>query len=116
MPNSPAFRVSFTPEFKRSLRLLAKRYRHIKSDLTPLLDELSFGQLPGNIIQGCGVEVYKVSLKNSDISKGKSAGYRVVYLLKKSRVEIVLLAIYSKSDQGSISAAQIRRIMTPPGL
>jgi mRNA-degrading endonuclease RelE of RelBE toxin-antitoxin system len=111
MPSSPACRVTFTPEFKRNLRLLAKRYRHIKSDLTPLLDELRCGQLPGALIPGCGVEVYKVRLKNSDIQKGKSAGYRVVYYLKTSR-ETVLLTIYSKSDQGTVSAAEIRRIIT----
>jgi hypothetical protein len=37
-PASP-LQVTFTPEFKRNLRQLAKKYRHIKSDLQPILDQ-----------------------------------------------------------------------------
>ena len=39
MPSdSPSpLQISFTPEFKRNLRQLAKKYRHIKSDLQPIL-------------------------------------------------------------------------------
>jgi len=29
--------ISYTPEFKRNLRRLAKKYRQIRSDLDPLL-------------------------------------------------------------------------------
>ena len=43
MPSDPAspLHVAFTPEFKRNLRQLAKKYRHIKSDLQPILDQLA---------------------------------------------------------------------------
>jgi len=46
-PASP-LQVTFTPEFKRNLRQLAKKYRHIKSDLQPLLDRLAGGSKPGD--------------------------------------------------------------------
>ncbi|MFT5144317.1 MAG: mRNA-degrading endonuclease RelE of RelBE toxin-antitoxin system [Rhodothermales bacterium] len=30
--------VRFTPEFKRNLRHLAKKYRHIRSDVQPIIN------------------------------------------------------------------------------
>ena len=39
MANEP-LPVEYTPEFKRSLRLLAKRYRHIHDDIQPIIDRL----------------------------------------------------------------------------
>ena len=59
---------------------------------------------------GAGI-VYKVRLKNSDVQKGKSGGYRALYYLK-SQNKIVLVAIYSKSDRTDIDAATIVAIIT----
>jgi mRNA-degrading endonuclease RelE of RelBE toxin-antitoxin system len=83
MPNEPVLpppvEVRFTPEFKRNIRQLAKKYRRIKTDVQPLLDELGQGQTPGDQIPGVQYEVFKVRVKNSDSGKGKSGGYRVIY-------------------------------------
>jgi len=51
MPNEadpPPVRVKYTPEFKRNLRQLAKRYKRIKTDVQPLLDALEQGETPGD--------------------------------------------------------------------
>jgi mRNA-degrading endonuclease RelE of RelBE toxin-antitoxin system len=37
--------VEYTPEFKRNLRILAKKYRHIRSDIQPVLDQLQAGEV-----------------------------------------------------------------------
>jgi hypothetical protein len=37
MPGEPVS-ISFTLEFKRNLRALAKKYRYIRSDIQPLID------------------------------------------------------------------------------
>jgi mRNA-degrading endonuclease RelE of RelBE toxin-antitoxin system len=102
--------VVFTPEFKRNLRQLAKKYRHIRNDLQSLLDELAKGSKPGDQITGIQHEVFKVRVGNSDARKGKSGGYRVIYHVKGEEA-IVLITIYSKSDQADVSAAEIRRII-----
>jgi mRNA-degrading endonuclease RelE of RelBE toxin-antitoxin system len=102
----------FSDEFKSRLRTLAKRYRKIQSDLQPLLDDLESGNFVGDRMSGVGENpVFKIRLKNSDIRKGKSAGYRVIYEVK-GPVCVFLLIIYSKSDQSSISAEKIRAIMS----
>lgn len=112
MPNEQRSKVQieFTPEVKRNLRALAKKYRHIRSDIQPVLDRLETGEVLGDQIQGRGLTAFKVRIQNSDIRKGKRAGYRLVYYLK-SPTQIILLTIYSKLEQKDISAQQIRRIL-----
>ena len=99
-----------TSRFKKDLRKLTKRYPSIRQDLTPLINQLLAGETPGDIISGVKYQVFKVRLKNSDIKKGKSAGYRVVYYLK-SNINIILATIYSKSDQSDIQNNLIEQII-----
>lgn len=67
-------KIQFTDVFKRQIRDLAKRYRRIKLDIQPVLDQLQSGDLVGDQIQNTGYTVFKVRIKNSDIQKGKSGG------------------------------------------
>ena len=112
MPSEPAepVQVEFTPEFKRNLRALAKRYRHIRYDVQPMIDQLRAGEVVGDQVPRTRYTVFKVRVRNSDIQKGKRSGYRIVYHLK-TPTNIILVTIYSKLDQADISAEQIRRIL-----
>jgi mRNA-degrading endonuclease RelE of RelBE toxin-antitoxin system len=104
-------RVEFTPEFKRNIRQLAKKYRHLQADIQPVIAQLESGQTPGTQIPRTGYTVFKVRIKNSDIQKGKRSGYRMIYYLKTPEL-VFLITIYSKTEQGDIFAEQIRRIIT----
>jgi len=106
----PQIQIVFSDEFKTRLRTLIKRYRSIRTDIQPLLNELQSGNFIGDQIPGTGYTVFKVRLKNSDIQKGKSGGYRVIYQLRGDTY-ILLVVIYSKSDQDDIPANQIRDII-----
>ena len=110
MGDRPPVEVFFTAEFKRNLRRLARRYRSIRSDLDPLIADLRGGETPGARIKGVGQVVYKVRLPNSDARRGKSGGYRVVYYVQTAE-RVVLVTVYSKSDQGDVSAAALRQII-----
>jgi mRNA-degrading endonuclease RelE of RelBE toxin-antitoxin system len=70
--------VEFTPEFKRNIRQLAKKYRHLQADVQPVITQLEAGQTPGIQIPRTGYTVFKVRVKNSDIQKGKRSGYRMI--------------------------------------
>lgn len=50
-------------------------------------------------------------MRNSDIQKGKSGGYRLIYYLKTAQ-SITLLTIYSKSQQVNIAADDIQSIIS----
>jgi mRNA-degrading endonuclease RelE of RelBE toxin-antitoxin system len=103
MPSEPSpIPIALTPRFKKDLRELAKRYRSIRTDIQPLIEQLQAGEIPGDRIAGVKYQVFKVRLKNSNIQKGKSGGYRVIYYLKTAQA-IILATIYSKSDISDVS-------------
>ena len=81
--------IYLTSRFKKDLSKLAKRFRSIRQDLAPLINQLQGGETPGDLISGVKYQIFKVRLKNSDIQKGKSAGYRILYYVKKE-TKIVL--------------------------
>ena len=99
---SSPVQIALTPRFKRDLRELAKRYRSIRSDIQLLTEQLQAGEVPGERIAGVKYHIFKVRLQNSNLQKGKSGGYRVIYYLKTEQ-SIILVTIYSKSDFSDIS-------------
>lgn len=112
MPDkTPTITVQFTPEFKRNLRTLAKKYRHIREDIEPIIVALQTGELPGDQVPGIGHTIFKVRASNRDRAKGKSGGYRVIYYLRTT-TDIILVTIYSKTEQSDISMEQIRHIVS----
>ncbi|MFN6516759.1 MAG: type II toxin-antitoxin system RelE family toxin [Nostoc sp. CreGUA01] len=104
--------IRFSDEFEEELYRLSKRFRNIRSDVQPIIEQLQQGNIIGDRIAGIGEEyvVYKVRVRNSNIQKGKSAGYRLIYQVE-SPTSILLLTIYSKSDREDINANQIRDIL-----
>ncbi|BAB76106.1 all4407 [Nostoc sp. PCC 7120 = FACHB-418] len=104
--------IRFSDEFEAELYRLSKRFRKIRSDVQPIIEQLQQGDFVGDRISGFGEEyfVYKVRVRNSNIQKGKSAGYRLIYQVD-SPTNIVLLTIYSKSDREDIGANEIRDIL-----
>ncbi len=103
MPSEPSpIQIALTPRFKKDLRKLAKRYRSIRTDPQPLIEQLQAGEILGDRIAGVKYEVFKVRFRNTNIQKGKSGGYRVIYYLKTDE-EIILATIYSKSDLSEVS-------------
>ena len=55
-------------------------------------------------------EVYKCRLPNRSAGRGKSGGFRVIYYLRFAE-SVVLLAIYSKTDQSDISVREIQQLV-----
>ena len=99
--------VLLADEFKREARTLKKRYRTIETDIQTLIDRLKNGDRPGDQVPGLpDYLIYKVRVKNSDMKRGKSGGYRVIY--QNLDPTVILLRIYSKSDQDNISLDEIR--------
>lgn len=76
MPNEPAgqVQVEYTPEFKRNLRALAKKYRHVRSDVQPVVEQLQAGETIGNQVPRTGYTIFNVRVQNRDIQKGKRSG------------------------------------------
>ena len=110
MSEQPLIEVDASPTFNRNIRILVKKYRNIRSDIQPVVNQLKRGELPGEEIPGIGFEVFKVRVRNSDVQKGKSGGYRLIYYLK-TETSIILLTIYTKSEQADVAADIVRGII-----
>jgi mRNA-degrading endonuclease RelE of RelBE toxin-antitoxin system len=110
MTDRPLIQVEASPTFSRNLRTLVKKYRSIRKDVQPVIAQLEQGELPGDKISGVGHDVFKLRVRNSDNQKGKSGGYRLIYYVKTA-VGIILLTIYTKSEQVDITADDLRSII-----
>ena len=106
----PVVRVEATAKFKRDLRVLAKKYRSIRKDIQPIITQIEAGKILGDRVTGIGYTIFKLRVKNSDIQKGKSGGYRIIYYLKTTD-KVILVTIYSKSKREDISAQEIKQIL-----
>lgn len=110
MSDQSFIQVEASPTFNRNFRSLAKKYRSIRNDIQPVIEQLERGELLGDQISGIGYVVFKLRVRNSDIQKGKSGGYRLIYYVKTAQ-GIILLTVYNKSEQADIAADEIRSIV-----
>lgn len=58
---SSPIQIALTPRFKKDLRKLAKRYRSIRSDIQPLIEQLQAGEIPGDAITGVKYQEFRRS-------------------------------------------------------
>lgn len=107
---SQEINVALTSEFRKELKMLKKRYRNIRRDIEPIISELQRGNLLGTQISGMDYSVFKVRVRNRDVKRGKSGGYRLIYQVK-SPDSILVLTLYSKSDIDNVTAQVLAEII-----
>jgi len=105
--NEPPVQIRYDATFKREAKSLRKKYPHIQDDLNSLIQSLEQGETPGDQMSGVGYTAYKVRIPNTDSNTGKSGGYRVVYYIQTPE-SVVLMSIYTKSDQSNITPRQVK--------
>jgi hypothetical protein len=70
---------SFLPNSNLSFAVWQNAIARSAATSSPYLIASKPESFPGDQISGTGFTVFKVRVKNSDIRKGKRAGYRVIY-------------------------------------
>ncbi|HYW19051.1 MAG TPA: hypothetical protein VE956_06975 [Nodularia sp. (in: cyanobacteria)] len=58
--NSPLIQVEVTAKFQRNLRSLAKKYRSIRNDIQPIIQQLQSGELSGDKVSRLGYTIFKL--------------------------------------------------------
>jgi len=100
-----------TPEFDKEYKRLKKKYRSLPDDLANLEQELIKNP---NLGIDLGNNFRKVRMAIKTKNKGKSGGARIItYSLVVSIIDelIVLVTIYDKGEEQSISDAKIKQII-----
>ena len=106
-----SYDVVLTDSLRQSVRQLRKRYRHVKDDLMVAARTLVENPDLGALLTG-GHGVRKLRVRSSDLSRGKSGGFRLLHSLSDSpRKTIYLLLLYAKTDQEDVSAAELRQLL-----
>ena len=103
-------KVNVPAPFLRELRRLAKKYPAVVGQFEKLAQQLKNDERPGDKIPRVGHDVYKVRLANPSARRGKSGGFRVIYYVQLVD-SVLLLTIYSKTEQIDVSPEEIRRIV-----
>lgn len=106
-----SYKVVLTQSFKQSVKRLGKRFRHVKDDVRVAIESLERIPQLGSQIPG-GDEVRKLRVANSDLTKGKSGGYRLLYKLTElPEPTLYLLLLYAKSDQEDVTRDELRQLL-----
>lgn len=108
-----SFEIKTIEVFDRQAKRLAKHYVSFKQDYKDFLDELRKNPLIGTDL-GSGVR--KVRMAIASKGKGKSGGARVItytahVIVRAEQGQIVLLSIYDKSEQSTITDNEIKRLL-----
>lgn len=103
-----SYSIIATPEFKRELKSLVKKYRSLKSEFSNLIDELKENPQQGTAI---GHNCFKIRLAISSKGKGKSGGARLITSVFVTDKEVYLISIYDKSEKESISDTEIKKLI-----
>jgi mRNA-degrading endonuclease RelE of RelBE toxin-antitoxin system len=97
--------ITFTPEFKREYKHLAKKHASLDTDMQALVEKLKANPTLGTAL---GNNAYKIRLAISSKNRGKSGGARIITYFISEDNELYLLSIYDKSKQAFISDESIR--------
>ena len=107
-----SFEIRTIENFDRQAKRLAKHYASFRDDFKTLLEELQMNPMVGTDLGG-GIK--KVRMAIASKGKGKSGGARVItytaeVIVHRCEGELLLLSIYDKSEQSTISDKEIKRL------
>ena len=96
-----------TPTFEKNVKRIAKKDTLLYKDLENLLELLTQNPKSGTPL---GNNTFKIRIKNSSATKGKSGGYRVISYYASDDF-VGLLTIYSKSQRENIFENEIDALL-----
>jgi mRNA-degrading endonuclease RelE of RelBE toxin-antitoxin system len=106
-----SYKPILATSLKRSIKRLEKRFRHVKEDVGIAIKILLQNPKLGVAIpRGHGIR--KLRVPNSDLVKGKSSGYRLLYYVEDQPEPLLyLLLLYFKSDQEDVTQKELKELL-----
>ncbi len=106
-----SYDVYLTETFRKTIKVLKKKYRHIKNDISFGIKELEKDPSIGDAIPEWNNEIWKIRVASSDMKKGKRGGFRIIYFWKSDDMTIYLLATYFKGIKTEITKKEIEMLL-----
>lgn len=107
------YKIIPTETFKTQVKILQKKYPHIRQDLKDLSKRLKNNPKSGKAL---GKGVCKIRLGSSDFAKEKRSGYRIISYVTDEIEKVRLLTIYIKPSKATITDDEILSILRKEGL
>ena len=101
-------RLQPTHQFVREVKRLSKKHPSLRADLNQLQNQLLNNPYEGKSL---GQSCYKIRMAITSKGQGKSGGARVVTCIRIERDTIYLLKIFDKSEQETISDAELTELL-----
>jgi mRNA-degrading endonuclease RelE of RelBE toxin-antitoxin system len=109
------FQVAVSDEFRKQYKLYFKKrkYHTLEKQIKELINDFKKGEFDSSATplthseEPVKYDIFKMRMANPDAGEGKSGGYRIIYMIRTEHKLIVLLTLYSKSDQNSITDREI---------
>jgi len=105
-----------TDTFQKNAKQLSKRYKSLKDDLLHLKESIEANPFQGADLGG---GMRKIRMAIASKCKGRRGGARVItynVIIEGDNVTVVLLTMYDKSDQESITNKELENIRLSAGL
>jgi mRNA-degrading endonuclease RelE of RelBE toxin-antitoxin system len=103
-----SYNIRTIPSFDRELKMLSKKHRSIKIDISELgVLLLENPKMGDEIIENC----FKIRMAISSKGNGKSGGARVITYVYIHSETVYLLSIYDKSNKENISDALLKELI-----
>ena len=104
-------KIIVTEPFARKVKKIKRKYPNVKQDLAELFSDMESGKESGVPIPGLFNKVFKIRAASSDMKRGKSGGYRIIYYAEDENSEVWLLTVYAKSKDENIPVKDIQAIL-----
>ena len=107
------YQIDTGPTFSREFKQLAKKYHSLKSEVARLAQELAENPTLG---ESLGKNCYKIRLAIKSKGKGKRGGARVITCVISVEERVVLLSMYDKAEQDTISDDELVELLNAADL
>lgn len=105
-----SYSVYLPDSFKRSLKRLVRRFPRVRADVTTAIEEILRLPTLGVVVPGSG-GVRKLRIRSTDLKRGKSGGFRLLYVVLADRDLICPLLIYAKPDREDVTRRELRALL-----
>lgn len=105
------FEVIPTPDFEKSFKALAKKYRSIRNDILEFSKSLERNPFQGDELSP---GIRKIRMAITSKGRGKSGGARVItytVLISEKEGNVFLIDIYDKADFSTVDVDLIKKII-----
>ena len=106
-----SYEAHLSETFQKSVKILKKKFRRVKDDLSSIIQVLEEDPTVGDPIPGWNKEIWKVRAASSDVKKGKRGGFRLIYLWRAGESKVYLLAVYFKGEKPDVSKREIEDLL-----